>query len=65
MLRVAALFGRAVPADLDERNEAIASWEDGGSEAVIADAVDEEHQPLLPDLERRLDAYLRAAGLHR
>jgi hypothetical protein len=57
-------FGRAVPADLDERNEAIDSWADGGAEAVIADAIDEELQPLLRDLELRLEAYLRAAGLH-
>jgi hypothetical protein len=58
--RVCELFPGGVPKDLESRNEMINSWPDGDEkiEALLYE-VDDVLMPLMDDLERRLDEFLR------
>ena len=63
VVRIAVLFPGGVPPTLEERNEVIVGWADGGAEEMICAQVEKEVMPLLDDLEAVLDEFLRAAGL--
>jgi hypothetical protein len=61
--RVANLFPHGVPESIEERNQIISSWPDGGPHEDVLDEVDDVLMPLMPDLEAKLDAFLHGAGL--
>lgn len=60
--RVARLFEGGVPADDDERNEAMERWADEANEKLL-ERIDDDLLPRMPDLEARLAAYLRREGV--
>jgi hypothetical protein len=62
--RVCALFGDHVPSDGDARNRIISSWADSNKPTdALLTKVDNYLYDRFPDLENRLDAFLRSAGL--
>ena len=60
---VCALFPGGVPGGGEERNEVIRSWADGGPVNALLDEVDERLMPMMPQLEEKLERFLRGSGL--
>jgi hypothetical protein len=64
--RIGALFPGGVPTDIDTRNEIINSWENSPSAKVIDATLEDVHdrvQPLVDDLEKTLEQFVRRQGL--
>ncbi len=62
--RVCTLFGDQVPSNVDARNAIINSWPDGDTKRdALLEKVDDYLYSRFPDLENRLDTFLRKTGL--
>jgi hypothetical protein len=62
--RVNALFGERVPKTVDERNAVIDSWDElGDGIDELLEEVDDLLMPMMPNLEVKLDGFLRSVGL--
>jgi hypothetical protein len=62
--RVCVLFGDHVPSDGDARNAIINSWPDGDKKrSALLNKIDDYLYDRFPDLEKRLEAFVRKSGL--
>lgn len=62
--RVCALFGDQVPSSIDARNAIIDAWPDGDRKlGALLEKVDDYLYGRFPDLEGRLEAFLKRTGL--
>jgi hypothetical protein len=57
--RVCALFGTTVPADIEERNDIIAGWDDDAHETQTLEDADQALMPMMDGLEARLAKFVK------